>query len=113
MPSGEPDFSDPHELVGVVVPAGEGAMEDMAYVFAEEFARMGLDAEDILGLFRDPHYGGPHQAYQALGERAVRTIVEECVGIWGRGVGRIQDAPESDVQLLPWPTFSGNTPLGD
>ncbi len=115
MPYDEPDFSDPNELVGVVLPGTAEAMEEMAYVFAEEFARMGRDEEGILSLFRDPFYGGAHQAYRALGPDAVRAIVRECVGVWGRVAGRIQDAleaPGGTVQRLPWPT-SAVTPTAD
>ena len=46
----EPD--DPMELVGVVLPANPEAERDMAYVFAEEFARMGYDRERLLALFK-------------------------------------------------------------
>ena len=84
MPYDDPDPTDPTMLVGVVLPSGAEAMRDMAYVFAEEFARMGFDAQGVLSLFQDPFYAGAHQAYQALGEDAVRTIVEECIAVWGR-----------------------------
>ena len=85
MPYGDPDPSDPHVLVGVGLPAEAGTMREMAYVFAEEFARIGLDAPRILRLFASPFYAGAHRAYRALGEAAVREIVEECVAVWGRG----------------------------
>ena len=115
MPYDDPDPGDPNVLVGVVLPGSAEAMEEMAYVFAEEFARMGQDEESILGLFRDPFYGGAHQAYRALGTDAVRAIVRECVGVWGRAAGRIQDAPDAPggtLQRLPWPT-SAATPTAD
>ena len=85
MPYHEPDPSDPQVLVGVGLPAEAQTMTEMAYVFAEEFCRMGWDAPMILRVFSDPFYSGPHRAYQELGEPAVRAIVEECVGVWGRG----------------------------
>jgi hypothetical protein len=84
MPYGDPDPTDPTMLVGVVLPAGEEAVRDMAYVFAEEFARMGLDGAAILGLFRNPFYAGAHQAYRAFGPDEVRAIISECVAVWGR-----------------------------
>jgi len=84
MPYGDPDPTDPTMLVGVVLPAGEEAVRDMAYVFAEEFARTGLDGAAILGLFRDPFYAAAHQAYRALGPDEVRAIISECVAVWGR-----------------------------
>ncbi len=84
MPYDDPDPADPHELVGVMLPAGPDGLRDMAYTFAEEFARDGLGRDRILSLFRDPHYAGAHGAYRALGKDAVVAIVDECVAIWGR-----------------------------
>jgi len=91
MPYDDPDPTDPQVLVGVVLPSNEEAAREMAYVFAEEFARMGFDAHGVLSLFEDPFYAGAHQIYQTLGADAVRGIVEEYVAVWGRSVGRIQD----------------------
>ena len=85
MPYGDPDPSDPHVLVGVGLPAEAGTMAEMAYVFAEEFCRMGWDAQRILRVFSNPFYAAAHRAYRALGEAAVREIVEECAAVWGRG----------------------------
>ncbi len=84
MPYDDPDPTDPNMRVGVVLPAGEEAMRDMAYVFAEEFARMGFDPNGILRLFQDPFYAGAHQAYLTLGENVVQAIVGECAAVWGR-----------------------------
>ena len=83
MPYGEPDPTDPSVLVGVALPADREATRDMAWVFAEEFARMGLDAPWILGLFRSPFYAGAHGALQVLGEPEITAIIEECVGVLG------------------------------
>ncbi len=91
MPYDNPDPTDPQMLVGVALPSSEEATREMAYVFAEEFARMGLDAHAVLSLFTNPFYAGAHQIYQSLGADAVRGIVEECVSVWGRSVGRIED----------------------
>ncbi|MBI4491024.1 MAG: hypothetical protein HY694_18235 [Deltaproteobacteria bacterium] len=84
MPYDDPDPADPSILIGVALPADADATTDMAYVFAEEFARMGYDVERLMRLFQNPFYAGAHAAYRALGDAAVRQIVEECVGIWGR-----------------------------
>ena len=83
MPYNDPDPADPSILIGVSFPTDADATTDMAYVFAEEFARMGYDAERLMRLFRNPFYAGAHDAYQRLGDEAVRRIVEECVGAWG------------------------------
>lgn len=102
----DPDPDDPMELVGVEMPADPEATRDMAYVLAEEFARTGMDGEAILGLFRNPFYAGPHRAYRALGDAAVREIIEECIEVWGRAVRGVHDAPAGrgdGFQWLPWP----------
>ncbi len=83
MPFDEPDASDPQELVGVMLPGGAPEMREMAYVFAEEFARMGHDGPQILRLFQNPFYAGAHGAYRALGHEATATIIDECANVWG------------------------------
>ena len=77
----EPD--DPMELVGVILPGDAETVRDMAYVFAEEFARLGFDQQRMMRLFQDPFYAGAHQAYRVLGEAAIHTIVTECTQVWG------------------------------
>ncbi len=82
MPYGEPDPTDPSVLVGVALPADRDATRDMAWVFAEEFARMGFGAPRILGLFRSPFYAGAHGVLQVLGETEISAIIGECVGVF-------------------------------
>jgi hypothetical protein len=88
MPYGDPDPTDPHVLVGVVLPADAAAVRDMAWVFAEEFARMGFARGRILALFRSPFYAGAHQTLSVLGEAEVASIIDECVRVWGSRAGR-------------------------
>lgn len=83
MPYDDPDPTDPNVLVGVMLPADGEATREMAYVFAEEFARLGHDRRQILALFKNPYYGGAHGAYRALGETATAAIIDECVDVWG------------------------------
>ena len=83
MPYNDPDPTDPSILIGVALPTDADATVDMAYVFAEEFARMGYDADRLMRLFKNPFYAGAHDAYRTLGDAAVRRIVGECVGAWG------------------------------
>jgi hypothetical protein len=83
MPYNDPDPTDPSMLIGVGLSVDADATTDMAYVFAEEFARMGYDAEGLMRLFRNPFYAGAHDAYRRLGEAETRRIVEECAGAWG------------------------------
>jgi hypothetical protein len=96
MPYHEPDPTDPTMLVGVVLPGSGDATGEMAYVFADEFARLGFDVPAIFALFEDPHYAGPHAALRALGVPAVLRIVQEAVGRWPRV--SIVDAPGADEE---------------
>ncbi len=84
MPYKDPDPKDPNMLVGVVLPGDREAMIEMAYVFAEEFARQGYDKTQLLWLFKNPFYAGAHGAYKALGEEKLRAIIDECLAVWGR-----------------------------
>jgi len=84
MPYGDPARTDPTMLVSVALPADREAVREMAWVFAEEFARMGFDARRILALFRSPFYGGAHQAWRVLGAAEVEAIVAECAAAWRR-----------------------------
>ncbi len=83
MPYGKHEADDPMMLVGVEAPGSLEATRDMAYAFGEEFARMGFDKEKLIGIFQDPEYRAAHNAYMALGENEITTIVNECVGVWG------------------------------
>lgn len=80
----DPDPNDPNMLIGVEVPATAETTREMAYVFAEEFARIGFDKEKLMRIFRRPFYAGAHRAYLELGEQEIETIVDECIAIWGR-----------------------------
>ena len=84
VPYDDPDPKDPMLLVGVEMPAGAETQREMVYAFAEEFARLGYDAAQILALFRKPFYAGAHGAYVNLGEDDVKAIIAETVAVWGR-----------------------------
>jgi hypothetical protein len=96
MPYNDPDPTDPNMLVGVLLAADAEATRDMAYVFAEEFTRLGYTREQLLWLFKNPFYGGAHGAYQALGETEILAIIDECVNVWGKTRITVRD-----VELLP------------
>ncbi len=84
MPYDDPDATDPQELVGVMLPGGPEEMHEMAYVLAEEFARMGHDGPQILRLFQNPFYAGAHGAYRTLGYDVTLAIIDDCLSVWGR-----------------------------
>ncbi|MBI4607898.1 MAG: hypothetical protein HY726_02675 [Candidatus Rokubacteria bacterium] len=93
MPWGDPDPADPNVLIGVALPAEAETVREMAYVFAEEFARLGFDEARLLRLFRNPFYAGLHHVYRALGEPVVSEIVRETVRAWGLGRLSADDPP--------------------
>ncbi len=65
------------ELVGVRLPvADQAALEEMAECFAEEFIRLGHGGDDVLELFRNPYYVGPHKAYRELGEERISEMID-------------------------------------
>jgi hypothetical protein len=102
MPYRDPDPTDPNMLVGVVLPADGEATRDMAYVFAEEFARLGYGREQLLWLFKNPFYGGAYGAYRALGEGEILSIIDECLNVWGKYKIAVQDV--QNVQAVQTPT---------
>ena len=94
MPYREPGPDDPHELVGVALPAGPGSVRAMAEAFADEFAQMGFNRLRILALFRSPFYAGAHAALALLGDDEVARIVDESVRVLGARVPAVTDCDE-------------------
>ncbi len=77
MPLREPDPRDPMELVAVRLPvADQAALTAMAECFAEEFIRLGHCGDDVLELFKNPFYVGPHKAYRELGEERISEMID-------------------------------------
>jgi hypothetical protein len=117
MPYKDPDPTDPNMLVGVVLPAHAEATRDMAYVIAEEFARLGYTREQLISLFKNPFYGGAHGAYQALGEKETLSIIDECLNAWGNIRINIQDVPAvqslCSVQTVQPPPVSSPAVAGE
>jgi hypothetical protein len=113
MPFKDPDPTDPNMLVGVLLPADADANREMAYVFAEEFARLGHSREQLLWLFKNPFYGGAHGAYRALGENETLSIIDECLNAWGQArfsildFGFSIDGQEDEIQT-PGPSLIQN-----
>ena len=110
MPFKEADPTDPNMLVGVMLPADAEATRDMAYVFAEEFARMGYSREQLLWLFKNPFYGGAHGAYRSLGEKEILSIIDECLNVWGNlrvSVQDVQPVQDDQAPLFTLPRDAG------
>jgi len=71
---------DPLELVAVgPFATEEDCLEEMARTVVDEYARMGWNREQLLKLFRDPFYQGPHAIYQTKGEAFIQRLIAEGV----------------------------------
>ncbi|MBI4352684.1 MAG: hypothetical protein HY593_02035 [Candidatus Omnitrophica bacterium] len=83
MPKDEVDPDDPMELVGVEFASRDDAhLCEMALCFAEEFVREGWGAEEILKMFRNPFYRGPHLAWKQKGDAFILEMIEKAVKTW-------------------------------
>jgi hypothetical protein len=81
MPKDEFEADDPMELVGVALPDGDP--EELAGAIVEEFIRMGLSNEELLALFRDPFYVGPHAIWRSRGDEYVLWLIRCGRERWG------------------------------
>lgn len=77
----EPEAGDPMELRMVPVPGGDPVL--MATCLIEEYARLGLDDEAILSLFRQPIYQ-THALYRERGEAWLRELIQSVLARTGR-----------------------------
>ncbi|MEP0842377.1 MAG: hypothetical protein HRF43_06665 [Phycisphaerae bacterium] len=85
MPYADPDPTDPLTLHGVGVETEDAlAMRRMAECFIEEYLRMGFEPGRVLHLFRTAGYAGPRLAFAALGEPAIRAMIDEQLRRRGR-----------------------------
>ena len=77
----EPD--DPVEMVGMELPnQTEEQLRDMALCFAEEFARLGWDEEQLMKLFKNSFYLGPYLVWKQKGDDFVRSVIHEALNMW-------------------------------
>ncbi len=91
MPKNEFDFEDPLQLNGVAFLTEEDTTGTMCECFIEEFMRMGYNADQVLALFRDPHYVGMNLIVEKRGEAYILEHINEIFARWGRpgaGPGR-------------------------
>ncbi len=77
----EPEGDDPMEIVANWVP--EGDPELMATCLIEEYARMGMEEEEILKLFSQPVYQ-THALYLSWGEPTIRRLIRNVLSRTGR-----------------------------
>ena len=86
MPKNEFDLEDPLELRGMVLLSQEDSTGDMAECFIEEFMRMSYSHNEVLALFRNQHYLGPHMAWEKHGEPFIRDLIAGVFARWGKAV---------------------------
>jgi hypothetical protein len=110
MPKDEFDFEDPLELNGMAFLTHEDTTAEMAECFIEEFIRMGYGHKQLLALFHNPRYLGPHMAYQQRGEPFIRDLIAEVFARRGRAVDWADagGAPQEQVQAEA-PAAAGST----
>jgi hypothetical protein len=69
---------DPMELTGTMCQDGdENSMDQMGFAFVEEFARMGWSRDEMITIFMDPFYRGPHTVYRAKGLGYVTWLLDQ------------------------------------
>ena len=83
MMSKEYEEDDPVEMIGVQLPnQSEEQLRDMALCFAEEFVREGWDEKQLLKMFQNPLYQGPHLAWKQKGDDFVKSVINEAIAMW-------------------------------
>lgn len=88
----EVEAEDPMELMANPV---QGDPEVMLQCIVEEFAWMGMEADELLGLFHSPMYPVLNQLLEHFGEETVRQRVQTLLG--GAGVlFRVQETIADD-----------------
>jgi hypothetical protein len=97
MPKDEIDPEDPMELRGVALFTGEDTSDLMTECFIEEFLRLGHGPRQVLALFRNRHYTGPHMVLRNRGEAYVRAKIVEVFGWWGRVVTDTRNPAPQDA----------------
>jgi hypothetical protein len=71
------------ELVGVVIPGGDGDQQLESLV--QEYLFMGWKPTEILFLFRSPYYVATHRIYQQKGHQYVKERINQLADEWNQG----------------------------
>lgn len=77
----QPEADDPVELVVNWVEGGDP--EEMATCLIEEYARLGMNEQEIFELFSQPGYR-THALYRQRGETWLRDLIQRVLGRTGR-----------------------------
>lgn len=89
MPHDEPDETDPMELMGHAVPSDAAAVDEMATVIIDEYARMGFSRDEILHMFREPFFRMTHAVWRERGHAWCVALVDHVLSHW-----RVPPRPE-------------------
>jgi hypothetical protein len=91
------EADDPFSLHATTV---GGDVEVMLECLVQEYAWMGWDTEQVLGLFREPGYPVLNALLEYLGEENVRRRVQVVLKRMGvfRVSGTVLDEPEPEVE---------------
>lgn len=81
MADKEFESEDPMQLVGTLMECDEEEIEEMGLTFVEEFARMRWSREEIMAVFANPHYRGPHTVYRAKGPVFISGLIDLVTGV--------------------------------
>ncbi len=75
------ESEDPMQLVGTLMECDEEEIEEMGLTFVEEFARMRWSREEIMAIFANPHYRGPHTVFRAKGPAFISRLIDLVTGV--------------------------------
>ncbi|MBZ0140080.1 MAG: hypothetical protein K8H87_09955 [Pseudorhodoplanes sp.] len=76
----QPELNDPHELIGVGLPDGDG--DYMAECLTEEYLLLGWSDQQLMTLFMRPCFGMTHRIYLDRGHDYVAALIARVRGKW-------------------------------
>ena len=84
MPKDEAAVTDPMELAGLVGPVlTDAEVAEMTDALVDEYVRLGFGDDELLSLFKNPHYTLTHWVWRARGEPYVRDVIPPVRDPWG------------------------------
>jgi len=92
--------------------ADEDTTDAMTECFIEEFMRLRYDHEQILALFRNPHYTGMNMVLQNRGSSYVKDLVTEVFARWGRIVEWSHCSSPTNLSCEPGQLSIDSAPSG-
>jgi len=96
MADKEFESEDPMQLVGTLMECDEEEIEEMGLTFVEEFARMRRPPEEIMAIFANPHYRGPHTVYRVKGPAFISGLIDLVTG----ATTRFADSQETTKTVM-------------